>query len=885
MNPPLRLALCAVLLFSSLWTACADSGDAPPEPVPATPDDPGSCQVDQDCPDPGLFFCDTATSRCLAACRTQADCTAAKRGAYRIESCDTNPLGCRCDGNRCVAALCSSDAECAAASGQVCRDGRCAPPPAADAAVACQVTPDFVLGREGTSARFSVLAMDAAGRPVVVPSGVMWTAADEAVRGGGTGAEGTFVLSVPTEGVREAVRARVGKATCTARVTVLEATLAPGQLRTVVTDELTGRPVSDAVVLVADALGAERARATTDANGVATLEALSGAGSVSVFHADFGYLTVAHEGAGGPTDLALPLRRNPTARYGGYKGTFRDMSTSLDMHAGLAGLSSPDAVSDLSASLLVGPSRRVSYTSGGQAREATLPAGAYVVLPGTTLSATDVSAQGLAGVCDAVLAGAASPEELMASGACGTRTAWALGGDIPLNALSPNVVTGGGVDLGQVLAQTIPLLRTFSSSVVRDVRYPLKETPGAGTGAPDYRDMAHFATVDHEFKAERSMALGFLFALRVPELPTYPKSRGSWMDSVAVLGAARVPGRGVVPLGLGAATNTNPADPKTDTQVGLPGPGLVSVRMAPTHHGLEGSPYDLIITASSSAAANDATMGAASSVLIHRTLEKLPFDPRGGAPVAVTGPFLSVPEGARYNYLREAAGGLEGRQLRFFGAPEVPEGTVLRAVFTNRAEHRWVVLMDVARATTGVRLPMPPDSLEDRTYFGDVTGSRSPLGMQALVVSRTGTPTGTPVDLNGLVDADGTDLGQLGTLTVAFSTLDYGRPLVEWVAPAEDGLSVAYRSKVRVRVRAFRVGSGITDDGFVRLTFSGGTGCEGQTVRGDVADSQGSGEVELQLPGGCSGTGVGLTATLVDPEGQPLNPPVTSTRTLTISPP
>jgi hypothetical protein len=780
-----------------------------------------------------------------------------------------------------VAALCSSDAECAGAAGQVCRDGRCAPAPEADAAVTCQVTPDFVLGREGTSARFSVLAMDAAGQPVVVPAGATWTAVDEAVRGGGTGTEASFVLSVPTVGAREAVRARVGKATCTARVTVLEATLAPGRLRAVVTDELTGRPIVDAVVVTADARGAETAWAETDANGVATLAALSEAGSVSVFHKDFGYLTVAHEGAGGSTDLALPLRRNPTARYGGYKGTFRDMSTSLDMHAGLAGLSSPDAVSDLSGSLLVGPSRRVSYTSGGQAREATLPAGAYVVLPGTTLAATDVSAQGVAGVCDAVLAGVTSPEELMASGACGTRTAWALGGDIPLNALSPSVVTGGGVDLGQVLAQTIPLLRTFSSSVVRDVRYRLKETPGAETGAPAYGDQSHFTTADHDFKAERSMALGFQFALRVPALPKY---RGAWMDSVAVLGAARVPGRGVVPLGLGAATNTNPADLNTDTQVGLPGPGLVSVRMAPTHHGLEGSPYDLLITASSSAASNDATAGAASSVLIHRTLRKLPFDPRGGAPVAVTGPFLPVPEGARYNYLRDAAAGLEGRQLRFLGEPQLPEGTVLRAVFTNRAEHRWVVLMDVARATTGVRLPLPPESFEDRTYFGDVTGSRSPFGMQALEVSRTGTSDGAPLDLNGLVEADGVDLGQLGALTVAFSALDYGRPRVEWVAPAEDGQSVARGSMVKVGVRAFRVGSGITDDGSVRLTFAGGTGCEGQTVRGDVMDSQGGGEVELPLPGGCSGTGVRLTATLVNPEGQPLNPPVTSTRTLTITP-
>lgn len=878
MNPPLRLALCAVLSSClCLWTACgASDSSEPPAPSPDTPST--SCQSDQDCPDPGLFFCDTTTSRCLAACRTQDDCTAAKRGEYRIAECEANPLGCRCDNSRCVQALCSADAECAAA-GQVCRNGQCQAAAAATSVTACRVTPDYVVAREGTSARFSVLAMDAAGRPVVVPSAATWTALDGSVQGSGSGGESSFVLSAATDSARESVQARVGSATCTARVWVLGAVGVPEQLRAQVTDEQTGRPIPDAVVVTADAQGTVTASARTDASGVAMLPAPSAAGSVSVFHESFGYLTVAHEGASGSRDLALPLRRNPTDEYGGYRGTFLNMPVSTDMHTGLAGLSSPDSVTEVSASLVTGPTRHVDFTMGGQAREATLPAGAYVVLPGSTLSVTDVSAQGLAGVCDAGLAGVEDPEAAMATGACGTRTAWALGGDIPLNALP--LVSGGTMDVGQVLAQMIPLLRTFSSSVVRDVEFRLKDTPGAGSGAPDYGDQSHFSPVDHDFKADRSMGLAFSFAVRVPALPRY---RGVWMDSAAVLGAARVPGRGVVPLGLGMGVNTSPADPNTDQQAGLPAAGLVSVRMAPAHHGLEGSPYDLIVTASSSAAANDATAGAASSVLIHRTLEKLPFDPKGSTPVAVSGPFLPVPEGARYNYNPVAAGGLEGRQLRFVSAPELPAGTVLRAVFTDRAEHRWTVLMDVSQATTGVRLPMPPAPFEDRTYFGDLSGSRSPLGMQALALRRTGTSAGAVLDLHELVEADGVDLEHLGALTVAYSALDQGRPLVTWVDPAEDGQTKSRASKVKVRVLAFRVGSGPQDEGYVRLSFAGGAGCEGQTVSGYVVDSQGRGEVELQLPSTCSGTDVQLTATLVDPAGEPLTPPVTSSRTLTISP-
>ncbi|QRK05843.1 carboxypeptidase regulatory-like domain-containing protein [Archangium violaceum] len=782
MNPPLRLVLCAVLVScTSLWCACSPSNElAPPGESPDTPNG-GACQVDQDCPAFGLFFCDTVMSRCMPACRTQEDCMAARRGEYRISQCDTNPLGCRCDDNRCVEALCSADAECEG-SGRVCRNGRCERAPEASAVKACQVVPDYVVGRQGTSARFSVLAVDAGGRAVVVPSGVTWMALDESVQGGGVGASSSFELSAATEEARESVRARVGGATCSARVRVLGA-VTPGTLRAVVTDEQTGRPLPGAVVVAADARGAVSASVRTDASGVATLAAPTGAGSVSVFHSDFDYLTVAHEGPGGPRDLALPLRRNPADRYGGYKGTFRNLSKSLDMHAGLAGLSSPDGVTDLSASRLTGPARRVSYTTlGGQTREATVPAGAYVVLPGTTLSVTDGSARGLAGVCDEALAGVENPEEAMALGACGTRTAWALGGDIPLKSLP--LLSGETMDVGQLLAQTIPMMRTFSSSVVRDVGFGLKATPGVDTGAPDFSDQSHFEEVDHDFAADQSMGLAFPFAVRVPTLPCY---LGTWMDNVAVLGVARVPGRGVVPLGMGMAVNTTPADPNTDQQAGLPGPGLVLVRMAPAHHGLEGSPYELMVTASSSA--NGTTAGSASSVLIHRTLEALPFDPKGGTPLVVKGPFLPVPEGFRYNYAQEPADGLEGRQLRLVSppaSPSLPTTTVLRAVFTNRAKHRWVVLMDVERAAKGLRLPLPPasveaptDAFEDRTYLGDLTGSRSPFGMQALVLRRTGTPEGEELDLRGLVEADGVDLEHLGVLTVAWSSLEpAGQPRV-----------------------------------------------------------------------------------------------------------
>lgn len=869
----MRAHTCYMLYAGLLWLGVNASGcdTAPPPPDEAQPDAgvtlPTSCVVDQDCPNPALFFCNSAAARCEPACRTQRDCGAAERGPYALPQCDSNPLGCQCDEGRCVVALCSADSEC---NGQVCRNGRCVQPTTLPAAARCQVVPEVLLGREGSQVRFDVLAVDAEGRPVVASA--TWSALSGAVQGDGSGSSATFSLRSATAGLVDAVQAQVGGATCRARVRVLAASVPSGRVRALLTDELTGRPLAGVSLVAADAEGQVTSTAVSDEAGVALVEAPPGAGgTVSAFHASYGYLTVAHDGPEGPTDLALPLRRNPTERYGGYRGTFTNVPATQDLHLAVAGLSVPDPVTDLSASLLVGPTRTVPVNFNGQTVQVALPAGAYAVLPGQPPLQTEVSAQGLAGVCEGSLAGVSDPEAAVAQGACGTRTAWALAGDIPPTSLP--VIGGGVTDPNQFLAQVLPLLRRLSSSVVRDVAYRLEPTPGASTGQPDYSRQEHFPRVDHDYQ---QVPLAFPFAVRVPTLPRY---RNAWADGVLVLGMAQVSGRGMVPLGLGVAANTSPADALTDQQPGLPAPGLIGVRMAPAHHGLEGSPYVLAATASSNP--NDASAGAASSTLLQRLpSNRVPFDARGAAPVALSGTFLPVPEGARYNFLSEDYRGLAGRQLRFVTPPDLSGATLLRVSFVNRAERRWTVLLEPSRAAAGLRLPQPPGSLEDRTYYGDLSGSRSPLAVQALALRRA--PGGPLLSLRALLEPDGADLERMGELATAHSTLDSGRPLVSFVEPAEDGRTLPPGSTVRVRVSSFRLGTAITDDGLVLLSLSGGSGCEGLTVRGTVEDSPGRGELSLPLPAACSGQQVRLTATLVHSDDSPLRPPVSSTRSINL---
>ncbi|WP_120583614.1 MULTISPECIES: dickkopf-related protein [Corallococcus] len=819
---------------------------------------PGAaCTVDQDCADPSLFFCNTALSRCEAACRSDEDCSVERRGSrYALLACEQS-LGCRCDASRCVPALCTGDDACEA--GQVCRDGTCGSPLPENIAAGCRVVPERIVAPVGTSVRFEAWVSDGKGQAVVLSQGITWKAVAALVTGSGTGARATFTLASPGAET-EAVEARVGPATCRARVTVLPAHVTPDSLRVLVTDALTGHPVEGASVLVSDTLGQTLARESTDAVGVAVVAARGEVG-VSVFHEDFGYLTLAHYDTKGSRDLRLPLRRNPADREGGVRALFNNFApvgSGGALTLGLTGLSVPGLASEAAPGQVAGPERPVDLRLGSSTRQFLVPDNVWVFGLGV-LSQPDIVAPGIAGVCDSRLREVAEPEVAMRTGACGTRSAWALTAQVPSGEL-PAGMMDPGTDPLLLLARALPQSGRFSSSLSRDVQFTLRP-PGGG-------ETVLGPLVAHDFQ---QVPLGFPFVVRIPALP---RLRDGYPERAVVLGTVAAPGRGLVPLGLGAAVNTSPSDPLTDTQPGLLTPGFVRVRMAPAHHGLEGQPYRLLALASSGSLVGEASAGTATSA-VFAPLEAPRFDPEGTQPVTFSDAFLAVPEGSRYNPDLLPWHGLLPREWRLDAT--VLLATVVRATFTNAAGRRWTVVMDGRRAVSGVRLPVPPSGFEDRTFQGDTEGSRASLSVEALRVT---TAEGASLGAPALAESGGFAPEALAEATRSVSTLHQGRPQVTWVEPAE-GASLDRGATVRVRVDGFHVGPGLTDDGGVLLSVrGGGPGCDGVLVSSDLASR--SGEVSLALPATCWGTEVVLAASLVDGLHLPLRPAVTAVRTVRV---
>ncbi len=865
-----RTTLWASLALAAFSTGCS-SPTAKPDSGVTVDDD---CISDTDCADPQYFFCNTVSAKCEPSCRNTSQCNSERPAQYALPHCLTG-LGCQCDEGKCVGSLCSADVDCGGT--QVCRNGACVSPPAKTAVTKCEVTPSFAVLPQGGKARFWVSAWDAQNNPVVVKEGATWSALDAAVTGSGDGAtvEFTAGTSAVVTAV-EAVQASFGTVNCKAKVLVLEAPTA-GNVAVSAIDELTGRPVPGAKVLVSLENGAPVGTAVeTNALGYAMLP-LTGAPakySVTVFHADFTYVTVANY-SGASKFLSFALRRNPLDKFGGYKSSLVNVPATGNVHAAIGGTSLGGSVTSVNLLSLLGPSVPTDLVIGSiNQPDRPIPAGAFLGF-GEQKIKNDLLGQGQAGVC---LKSDGSPDEdKITKGECGTRSAWALAGDVKLGDLPISEFTTGldGINVGNLLSKIIPLFKGFNSSVIRDVQFTLKGTPGAATGNPDFSDQSHYTTVTHDFT---QIPLAFNFAVKVPELP---KFRNSYADLAVVLSGAHVPGRGIVPLGLGIGANTDPNDGQIDKLDPLPA-GQFAVRMAPTHHGLEGVPYGLLMGALSIKSFTDASAGAGLSALFPRVPgNKLAFDPKGSTPLDLsTQSFPKFAEGAKFNFTGAVDGALAARGFHL--ATALTGIDVVRVSFSDISESRWDVL--VSPESSDFVLPEVPlgSTLRDRLYADSTKTSRSDFVVQGFRMLKDPTvATSGSISFNDYVEFNDTNADRTTDFITAFSFLQYGRPKVSFDTPKEDASTIAKGEKIVVKVKNYSIGKTAgTNDGVVKLTFVGGTGCEAAELSTET--EAGSGKLEYTLPTACSGA-VTMTAELLKIDGTtPQTPAIKATIAVTI---
>lgn len=873
-----RLWWAALVMSALALTACPG-----PTPTPDSGVDAGGgddCVDASDCPDQTYFDCDPDTSKCVPTCRSVEQCNN-RPAEYTLDYCQ-GTLGCQCDEGSCVSSLCSADEDCGATS--VCRNGQCVAAPEASTVAKCSITPDLAVFAPGSKATFFVSAWDENNNPVVVKEGATWSALGAAVTlsGGATGTSTEFTAATTPSAAADAIQASFGNASCKAKAVVLSAPAA-GEVAVSVIDELSGRPVEGANVVVSSSSGAIIQQAgnaeslTTDGSGEARLTfGTETTYTVTVFHADFGYLTVANY-SGGSRFLSFAVRRNSIDKYGGYKGTFTNVPVSGNVHAGLAGMSLAGSITNLNITQLLGPSVKTNVQIGTVVNQpdVPIPAGVFLGFSDSTIKG-NIAGQGLNGVC--------SDEAKVLSGSCGTRAAWALAGDVSINELPIDQVVNGldNIDIGALLSRIVPIFRKFNSSIVRDVEFEMRATP-IDAGTPNFSDQSFFTTADHDFQ---QIPLAFSFVAKLPELP---KFKGSYVDGAAIIGGANAVGRGVVPLGIGVGVNTatpidGQIDPFTSTNGTTPSlpAGSIGVRMAPAHHGIEGSHYGLVVAAISAKALTDASAGIGASALFPRLPgNKIAFDPEGNTPLDLhTQAFPAFPEGAKFNYTDTADGALPGRS---FALTAVANTGIIRVSFSDSLERRWDVLVDAA--SPSFTLPKMPAgvTLSDR-LFANAGGARSGLTVQGFRMKADPyATTGADLSFNEYVELNGTNQDRTTDFLTAFSFLSYTKPSISITAPTAGGTLTGDKT-VSVEVKGFSIGTGATNDGVVLVSTTGGTGCAlGATgVLSTEDEMAGSGKVHVNLPAACTGE-ITIQAALVKVDGvTQILPPVQTSVTATV---
>ena len=140
-----------------------------------------------------------------------------------------------------------------------------------------------------------------------------------------------------------------------------EVPLPEGGLRVSVIDELTRRPVLGATV-VASVGGVEHALTAQDDERYLAIVDSDAAATVSVFHADYHYVTVADVSA---RDLVIAVRRLPTARRGGLKGNMANVwpETPEDtITIGIVGLAVQGNLLDFEPALFLGDARDTNFS-------------------------------------------------------------------------------------------------------------------------------------------------------------------------------------------------------------------------------------------------------------------------------------------------------------------------------------------------------------------------------------------------------------------------------------------------------------------------------------------------------------------------------------------
>lgn len=525
----------------------------------------GSCNIDDDC-------CPAAKGQKPIICKSDKKCGSI---CQSDKDCEAESKICDLVSGECVAPACSSDSECAP---KKCVAGKCAD--FTETPDKCAITSKVSTIYKGQKIQLHAIAYK--GNTIIPWQTFTWTSsvpASVAVD------ENGVITGGDAAGVSK-ISAKVGSIDCDNTLSVKN--LLPtdsGNVRVIVLDQKTQKPVADATVVVGD-----KTPIVTDATGVA--EVVSSPADVHVFHADYAYVSVIGANKSDYV-IYLPPKQN-IDKAGGFRGKF-DFSQ-LKYHSielGIAGCSVAGDLLNFDLNTIVGEMlvEHIVLTEPTAVDECiSLPSG--LVATAKKYGINDLIPKNYRVACEE-----------------GFRSAWGLGGGLSdseitslISLLSPIISSGEDLNIGQLLASILPLFNKFSHGSASALKVDLIDTIPTPMGEGNCKDKPISdkpKIPDFDKFPQINMTLSMKLLLKsIFDMPTLPKLHDKFFGGVIGLGAMYIPEMGVVPMGITAGTDTD--DPKTtgDGKINKPvnNPdnlvdGQLMLRMAPAYNGFETNKY------------------------------------------------------------------------------------------------------------------------------------------------------------------------------------------------------------------------------------------------------------------------------------------------------
>jgi hypothetical protein len=655
----------AAMVFMVTTTGCGS------ENTDTTTDDGGPCAADPfsaeckctkpaDCdplrPENRFKWLCTPAKKCVRTCTKNADCNTA--------------AGESCEDAVCRPAGCGANSDCT--NGDECIGGACRAPFTATDVSSCRVLPAAALTVDGSTKTFSVISYGADGKVIAFKGETTWSI-------DGTGA--TVAAGVVTGGNADGkytVKATVNGKDCTSAAGQNYAAADANKQRVVVANLSTQAPVAGAKVV----MGAEEV--STDANGVALFNTKANGDAISVFHNNYAYLTMLDV-----TDNDVVAFLKPPAKAGKFSGsmTARSFDELSDLkgtvHLALYGGSVPGNLIDLQLASLLGELKPTTLDLGSQQATIPLPDGTIIGL-GEQMFKTEYNVVAPVGI----------------------RTVWGLGGNADFSAITGalgGVISGGteNLNIGEILTKLLPLLGKLQSGVI------------AGLDAQDG------VTTPIGEKMKLDTLLRLKVEAKIPALPTYDGDKK--FEGAIVLGGAMYYPQGLVPLGITAGLDgdptgkdtTNPPDGFVDANdTAITEKGVLSMRLAPMHGGLEGSKYGMVALAASISGLLDA--GGTSGLVLSGLVEA------GGTFSGKSDVVTKVDFGGR-NFMGVPTASIDARTI----SVSQVAGAVFHRIDIGSDDREWSVYFPAKSGASTVTIPAVPAGFEDR-FVKTATATEEP---------------------------------------------------------------------------------------------------------------------------------------------------------------